>query len=78
MELQAFEVQICAKTETRGLEMAFLVTVLYAILSVISELAQGDPNGLQTGLRKPNCQAFGCFEETDSVVQRPMSQTVAE
>ena len=25
MELQAFEVQVCAKAETRGLEMAFLV-----------------------------------------------------
>ena len=25
MELLAFEVQVCAKTETRGLEMAFLV-----------------------------------------------------
>ena len=25
MGLQAFEVQVCAKAETRGLEMAFLV-----------------------------------------------------
>ena len=25
MELQAFEVQVCAKAETKGLEMAFLV-----------------------------------------------------
>ena len=25
MKLQAFEVQVCAKTETRGLEIAFLV-----------------------------------------------------
>ena len=25
MVLQAFEVQVCAKTETRGLEMAYLV-----------------------------------------------------
>ena len=27
MELQAFEVQVCAKTETRGLEIAFLVKI---------------------------------------------------
>ena len=27
MGLQAFEVQVCAKAETRGLEMAFLVNV---------------------------------------------------
>ena len=28
MELQAFEVQVCAKTEIRGLEIAFLVKTL--------------------------------------------------
>ena len=42
MELQAFEVQVCAKAETRGLEMAFLVAVPWAILSVISELFQNE------------------------------------
>ena len=35
MELQAFEVQVCTKAETRGLEMAFLVKAPYAIISVI-------------------------------------------
>ena len=38
MELQAFEVQVCAKAETRGLEMAFLVKVPLAVVSVISQL----------------------------------------
>ena len=35
MELQGLEVQICAKTETRGLKMAFLVEILPAIVSAI-------------------------------------------
>ena len=47
MELQAFEVQVCAKAETRDLEKALLVTVPWTILSVISELFQGEPNGIQ-------------------------------
>ena len=46
MELQVFEVQVCAKTETRGLNVAFLVTVPLAIISVISKLFQGDSNGI--------------------------------
>ena len=29
MELKAFEVQVCAKAETRGLEIAFLVKALF-------------------------------------------------
>ena len=49
MELQAFEVQVCAKAETRGLEMAFLVKVPLAVVSVISQLFQGEPNEIQTG-----------------------------
>ena len=49
MGLQAFEVQVCAKGETRGLEMAFLVKVPQAVPSVISQLFQGEPNGIQTG-----------------------------
>ena len=38
MELQAFEVQVCAKAETRGFEMVFLVKIPQAIISVISQL----------------------------------------
>ena len=51
MGLQAFEVQVCAKAETRGLEMAFLVKVPQAVVSVISQLFQGEPSGIQTGIR---------------------------
>ena len=36
MELGAFEVQVCAKTESRGLEMAFLVRISSNIVSAIS------------------------------------------
>ena len=46
MELQAFEVQVCEKAETRGLKMAFLVKVPWAIVSVISQLFQGEINGI--------------------------------
>ena len=49
MRLQAFEVQVCAKAETRGLKMAFLVKVPKAVVSVISQLFQGESNGIQTG-----------------------------
>ena len=41
MELQAFEVQVCAKTETRGFDMDFLVQTPQAKVSVISRLFQG-------------------------------------
>ena len=34
MELQAFEVQVCAKAEAKGLEMAFLVKVPWVIVSL--------------------------------------------
>ena len=70
MELQAFEVQVCEKAETRGLEMAFLVKVPQAVVSVTSQLLQDGPSGIQTGFREPNCQAYGRFEETDSVSRR--------
>ena len=70
MGLQAFEVRVCAKAETRGLEMAFLVKVPKAVVSVISQLFQGEPSGIQTGIRSPNCRAYGCFEETDLVSRR--------
>ena len=50
MGLQAFEVQVCAKAETRGLEMALLVKVQKAVVSVISQLFQGEPSGIQTGI----------------------------
>ena len=50
MGLQAFEVQVCAKAETRGLKMAFLVKVPQAVVSVISQLFQGEPSGIQTGI----------------------------
>ena len=48
MGLQAFEVQVCAKTETRGLKMAFLVKGPQAVVSVISQLFQGEPSGIKT------------------------------
>ena len=51
MGLQAFEVQACAKAETRSLEMAFLVKIPLAVFSVISRLFQGEPSGIQTGIR---------------------------
>ena len=51
MGLQAFEVQVCAKAETRGLDMTFLVKVPQAIVSVISKLFQGEPNKIETGFR---------------------------
>ena len=41
MGLQASEVQVCTKAEARGLEMAFLVKVPQAVVSVISQLFQG-------------------------------------
>ena len=51
MGLQASEVQVCTKAETRGLEMAFLVKVPQAVVSVISQLFQGEPSGIQAGIR---------------------------
>ena len=47
MALQAFEVQVCAKAETRGLEMAFLVKILQAIVSVISQLFKANQIGFE-------------------------------
>ena len=41
MELQAFEVQICEKIETRNLQMAFVIKVTWAVVSVISHLFHG-------------------------------------
>ena len=67
IELQAFEVQICAKAETRGLKMAFLVKAPWAVVSVISRLFQCEFSWIQKGFREPSCQAYRCFEETDSV-----------
>ena len=46
MELQAFEVQVYAKTETRGLKMAFLEKMSWTIVPAISQLLQGKPNGI--------------------------------
>ena len=43
-ELQASEVQVCAKAENRGLYMAFLVTLARAFISVVSHLFQRRPN----------------------------------
>ena len=40
MESQAFEIQICAKAETRGLKMALLVKSPQAVVSVISRANQ--------------------------------------
>ena len=51
MGLQAFEVQVCVKAETRGLKMAFLVKVPWAIISVTSQLFQGETSGIHTGIR---------------------------
>ena len=47
MELQTFEVQICANAETRGLEMAVLVKAPLAVVSVISQLFHGDQVGFR-------------------------------
>ena len=44
MELQAFEVQVFAKIETRGLKMPFVVKISSTIVFTISELFQGEPN----------------------------------
>ena len=46
MGLQAFEVQVCAKAE-----MAFLVKVQWFVVSVISQLFQGKPSGIQKGIQ---------------------------
>ena len=51
MELPAFEVQVGAKTETRGLEMAFLVKISSTTVSAISQLFQGEANWIWTGFR---------------------------
>ena len=44
MGLQDFEVHVRDKTETRGLEMVFLVKIPETIASVISKFFQGEPN----------------------------------
>ena len=48
---EVFEVQVCAKAETRGFKMAFLVKVSWVVVSVVSQLFQGEPSGIQTGIR---------------------------
>ena len=70
MELQVFEVQICANAETRGLEMAFLVKAPQAVVSVVSQLFQGESSGIQIGFRQPRCQVYRCFDDEDSVSRR--------
>ena len=69
MELQAFEVQICAKTETRGLEIAFLVKAPQAVVSVISQLFQGEPSGFK--------QVFDNLTVKYMVVLRKQIQSLA-
>ena len=44
MELQALEAQVCARINTRGLEMAILVKISSTIVSVISHLSRGERN----------------------------------
>ena len=41
-----FEVQACAKGETRGLKTEFLVKIPQVIVPVISKLFQGEANGI--------------------------------
>ena len=53
MELQAFEVQVCAKAETRGLEMAVFVKNPWAIASVLSQLFQGKQLGSEQVFDNP-------------------------
>ena len=45
--MRAFEVPVCATTETRGIEMAFLVKISWTIVSAISQLFQGEPKGFE-------------------------------
>ena len=49
--------------------MAFLVKVPRSMVSVISPLFQGEPNGLNR-FSIAFCQAYGYFEEVDSVSHR--------
>ena len=43
--------------------MAILVKAPWAIVHDIFQLFQGKANGIRTGFRQPNFQAYGCFEE---------------
>ena len=53
MELQAFEVQICVKAETRGFEMAFLAKAPQAAVSVrFYELEQKRFRANQVGFKQ--------------------------
>ena len=47
MELQPFEVQVCVKTETRGLELTFLVKISQTIVSAISQLFKASQIGFE-------------------------------
>ena len=47
MELQAFEVQVCTKSETRGLEMAFLVKFPWAIVSLFLNCFRANQMGFE-------------------------------
>ena len=38
MELQALEIQVCAKTEAKSLEMAFLAKIASTMFSAVSQL----------------------------------------
>ena len=46
MDLQPLKVYVLAKAEIRGLEVAYLVKIPLAIVSVISHLFQGEKNGI--------------------------------
>ena len=47
--------------------MDFFGKISSTIVSAISQLFRGGPNGISTGFRSTNFQEYGCFEETDSV-----------
>ena len=43
--------------------MEFLVKVPWSIVFVVFQLFQGKLNGIWTGFRYPDFQAYECFEE---------------
>ena len=50
--------------------MAFVVNVPCSIVSVVSQLFQGNQNGIWTGFRSLNFQAYDFFEEKDLICLR--------
>ena len=70
MEVQAFEVQICAQAETRGLLRAFLVNLARAIASLISQFFQSKTIEIEKTLDNPT------FKRMDAL--RKMIQSLVD